>query len=91
MAGSTQHSRQDAIASILASMNSQTLETTVSSANPVDYSTAVQEVDEVVSLDQPEFQERQEVLPLNLATNSPAQVSIQHGLPLPSYHLSSSG
>ena len=76
---STQHSKaQDAIASILASMNTQVLDTTVNAANPVDYSTAVQEVDEVVSLDPRHFEaERQEVLPLNLATtDSSSQVMI---------------
>ena len=67
------HSRaQDAIASILASMNTQAVLDTAPAA-PVDYS-AVQEVDEVVALDPRQFEERQEVLPLNLATTSPAQV-----------------
>jgi len=66
----SQHSRaQDAIASILASMNTQVLDTAGTAANPVNYSTAVQEVDEMVSLDPQQFEaERQEVLPLNLAT-----------------------
>ena len=48
----------------------------MSSGNPVDYSTAVSEVDEVVTLDQQHFEDRREVLPLNLATTSPSQVYI---------------
>lgn len=77
VSGSQTHARaQDAIASILASMNSQTMETSVSAANPVDYSTGVQEVDEVVALDARQFEERQEVLPLNLVTTSPTQGTV---------------
>ena len=66
---------QDAIVSILASMNNQNLENNVSSNGPVNYSHTVPEVDEVVSLEAHNFeQERQEMLPLNLATTSPSQV-----------------
>ena len=58
-------------------MNTQVLDTAGTAANPVNYSTAVQEVDEMVSLDPQQFEaERQEVLPLNLATtDSSSQVS----------------
>ena len=57
----------------------QGLEPVVSSGNPVDYSTAVAEVDEVVTLDHQQFEDRREVLPLNLATSSPTQVHTTEG------------
>lgn len=90
VAGSPPTSRpQDAIASILASMNTMTQSqaphetTTLTGTAPLDYSTSVQEQEEpeeettqTVGLDHHQFSasDRPEVLPLNLATSQHATV-----------------
>ena len=80
--GGTSGSRpQDAIASILASMNQATTQvvttaeqaSVVSLASPVDYLTTVQEV--VIVVDQ--LGEGQEMVPLNLATGAQQVSTIQ--------------
>ena len=89
MNGSLPSSRpQDAIASILASMNTMTQSqatqqtTTVTVAAPLDYSTSVQEPEEEeqqsggVEMEHQQFDtsDRPEILPLNLATSQHATV-----------------